>query len=96
MWCHYKKAVLYRDTDTHRMMFSYSLSAPLESFQRRYMTEASTLAGEKVLGSFNSEMTLSKMVLQQMENNLTMKLAFQRLIKMTSFVHLSQVKSPAL
>lgn len=28
------------------------------------MTEASTLAGEKVLGSFRSEITLSKMVLE--------------------------------
>lgn len=39
------------------MIFSYSLSFPLESLQRRYMTDASTLAGLKVLGSLRREMT---------------------------------------
>ena len=47
------------------MMLSYSLSLPFESLQRRYITEASTLAGEKVLGSFNRLMTLRRIVLQR-------------------------------
>ena len=34
------------------------MSAPLESMYRLYMTEASTLAGENVLGSFNNEIML--------------------------------------
>lgn len=45
------------------MISTYSRSLPLLSLHLRYMTEASTLAGEKVLGSFRSEITLSKMVL---------------------------------
>lgn len=44
------------------MMFSYSLSFPLESRQRRYMTLASTLAGLKVLGSLRREITDSSTV----------------------------------
>lgn len=47
------------------MISMYSLSLPLLSLHLRYMTEASTLAGEKVLGSFSREMTLSRMVLDQ-------------------------------
>lgn len=50
------------------MIFSYSLSLPLDSFQRLYVTDASTLAGEKVFGSFRREITLSKMVLKQKYN----------------------------
>ena len=45
------------------MMFSYSLSLPLDSFHRRYMTEASTLAGLEVFGSFSSDITDSRIVL---------------------------------
>lgn len=45
------------------MMSVYSRSFPLLSFHLRYITEASTLAGENVLGSFSSEITLSRMVL---------------------------------
>lgn len=45
------------------MMSVYSRSLPLLSFHFLYITEASTLAGEKVLGSLRSEMTLSRMVL---------------------------------
>lgn len=41
----------------------YSRSFPLLSFHFLYITEASTLAGEKVLGSFRSEITLRRMVL---------------------------------
>lgn len=45
------------------MIFSYSLSLPLESRQRLYITEASTLAGLYVLGSFSNEITDKRMVL---------------------------------
>lgn len=47
----------------HRMMSVYSRSLPLLSFHFLYITEASTLAGEKVLGSLRREMTLRRMVL---------------------------------
>lgn len=47
----------------HLMMSVYSRSLPLLSFHFLYITEASTLAGEKVLGSLRSEITLSRMVL---------------------------------
>ena len=50
---------------------AYSLSFPLLSRHLRNMTEASTLAGEKVLGSLSKEMTLSKMVLQIKINTMT-------------------------
>lgn len=50
---------------SYLIIFSYSLSFPLESLQRRYITEASTLAGLNVFGSFNKEMTDSKIVLKQ-------------------------------
>ena len=50
--------------ETHLMMFSYSFSLPLESRHFLNMTDASTLAGENVFGSFSSEMTLSSTVLQ--------------------------------
>lgn len=46
------------------MISMYSLSLPLLSLHLRYMTDASTLAGEKVLGSFSREITLSRMVLR--------------------------------
>lgn len=51
----------------HLMSSMYSLSLPLLSLHLRYMTEASTLAGEKVLGSFSSEITLSRMVLREVK-----------------------------
>ena len=44
-------------------MREYSSSLPLESFHFLYMTEASTLAGDEVFGSFNKEITLNKIVL---------------------------------
>lgn len=47
----------------HRMMSVYSRSLPLLSFHFLYITEASTLAGEKVFGSLRREMTLRRMVL---------------------------------
>lgn len=49
------------------MISMYSLSLPLLSFHLRYMTDASTLAGENVLGSFSKEITLSRMVLRERE-----------------------------
>ena len=50
---------------SYLMISMYSLSLPLLSLHLRYMTEASTLAGEKVLGSLRREMTLSRMVLEE-------------------------------
>lgn len=44
------------------MIFSYSLSRPLLSRHRRYITEASTLAGLKVFGSLSNEITLNSIV----------------------------------
>ncbi len=49
---------------SHLMISAYSRSFPLLSLHLRYMTEASTLAGEEVLGSFSSEITLNKIVLK--------------------------------
>lgn len=49
-------------TPTYRIMFGYSLSLPCESRHLRYITDASTLAGEYVFGSFSNDMTDSKMV----------------------------------
>ena len=59
-WCH--ATALLRIS--YLMIFSYSLSLPLESRQRLYITDASTLAGLYVLGSFNNEITDSKIVLR--------------------------------
>lgn len=56
-------------TISYLMIFSYSLSLPLESRQRLYMTDASTLAGLYVLGSFNNEITESRIVLTQKSIN---------------------------
>lgn len=50
--------------NAYLIISTYSRSLPLLSLHLRYMTEASTLAGEKVLGSFSSEITLSKIVLE--------------------------------
>ena len=48
-------------------MFSYSLSFsfPLLAFHFRYITDASTLAGDEVFGSLRSEIILSNMVLKK-------------------------------
>lgn len=46
---------------------AYSLSLPLLSLHLRNMTDASTLAGEKVLGSLSREITLSRIVLMETE-----------------------------
>ena len=48
---------------SYLMMFSYSLSFPFESFHLRYMTDASTLAGLYVLGSFRRLTTDKSIVL---------------------------------
>ena len=50
------------------MMFSYSLSFPFESFHLRYMTDASTLAGLYVLGSFRRLTTDKSIVLEKRES----------------------------
>lgn len=44
-------------------MLAYSASLPLDSFHRRYITDASTLAGLEVLGSFNRDITDKSIVL---------------------------------
>lgn len=54
---------------SYLMIFSYSLSLPLESRQRLYMMDASTLAGLYVLGSFSNEITDSRIVLAQKSIN---------------------------
>jgi hypothetical protein len=46
------------------MISAYSLSFPLLSLHFLNITEASTLAGEKVLGSLSSEITLNRIVLK--------------------------------
>lgn len=54
--------VVITEIITHLIIFSYSLSRPLESLQRRYITEASTLAGLNVFGSLSREITDKSMV----------------------------------
>ena len=49
---------------TYLIIVSYSLSLPLESLHRLYITEASTFAGENVFGSLSSEIILRRIVLQ--------------------------------
>ncbi len=46
------------------IIFSYSLSLPLESLHFRNITEASTLAGENVFGSFSRDIMLNNTVLK--------------------------------
>ncbi len=60
-----EKIMNHSEKKKYLMIFSYSLSFPFESFHRRNMTEASTLAGLKVLGSFNKLTTDNKIVLKQ-------------------------------
>lgn len=50
---------------TDLIMCSYSLSLPLDSFHLLNITEASTLAGLKVLGSLRRLTTESKIVLRK-------------------------------
>lgn len=57
------KSLLYFTIMAYRMISAYSLSLPLLSLHFRNMTEASTFAGEKVLGSLSKEITLSRIVL---------------------------------
>lgn len=51
------------DSADYLIISAYSLSLPLLSLHLRNITEASTLAGENVLGSLSSEITLSRIVL---------------------------------
>ena len=53
---------------SYLMMFSYSLSFPFESFHLRYMTDASTLAGLYVFGSFRRLTTDKSIVLEKRES----------------------------
>lgn len=59
------------------MISAYSWSFPLLSLHFLNMTEASTLAGEKVLGSLSREITLSTIVLRRKEEP-TVKLHVRR------------------
>jgi hypothetical protein len=54
---------------TYLIIFSYSLSFPFESLQRLYITDASTFAGLNVFGSFNNEITDSRIVLEKQNGN---------------------------
>lgn len=45
-------------------MFSYSASFPFESLQRLYIIEASMFAGLQIFGSFNKDITESRIVLK--------------------------------
>lgn len=57
-------------SNTYLIIFSYSLSFPLESFHFLNITEASTFAGENVFGSFNKDIILNKTVLKQNNNKI--------------------------
>lgn len=46
-------------------MRAYSSSLPFDSFHRRYITDASTFAGDDVFGSLSNDMTDNKIVLKQ-------------------------------
>ena len=63
---------------THLMISAYSLSFPLLSLHFLNITEASTLAGEKVLGSLSSEITLNRIVLKSKET--TVKTHVQKVV----------------
>lgn len=58
----WKKNSNKRHNSFYLMIFGYSLSLPWESRHLRYMTDASTLAGEYVFGSFSREITDNKIV----------------------------------
>lgn len=47
---------------SYLIIFGYSLSFPFDSRHLRYITDASTLAGENVFGSFNNDITDNKTV----------------------------------
>ena len=50
--------------NTYLIIVSYSLSLHLLTWYFLYIIEASTFAGENVFGSFNIEMTLNRIVLE--------------------------------
>ena len=77
------------------MMFSYSLSFPLLSFHLRYITDASTLAGLDVFGSF-SKLTWEKSSIKDKCVAPLGILTTERSIVRTFWVgfHLSQGSSP--
>lgn len=64
--CEYQCLTVY-----YLIISAYSLSLPLLSLHLRNMTDASTFAGEKVLGSLSREITLSRIVLMMEEQHQT-------------------------
>ena len=67
-------------------MSSYSLSLPLESRHFRNEMDASTFAGEYVFGSFNSEIILSRIVLNMNTVTTTNNLLYKK-ITLHIYVH---------
>lgn len=57
----------YKWQNLNLTIASYSLSRPFDSFHLRNETEASTLAGDEVFGSFNKEIILNRIVLKSTE-----------------------------
>lgn len=62
------------------MISAYSLSFPLLSLHFLNMTDASTLAGENVLGSLSREITLSKIVLEEVTTAAESELMHSRIM----------------
>ena len=62
---------------TYLIIFAYSLSFPLESFHLLYITDASTLAGENVFGSFSKDMILSNIVLKNQRRSYALNKIWQ-------------------
>lgn len=60
-----QRLVASKNDKAYLMISAYSLSFPLLSLHFLNMTDASTLAGENVLGSLSKEITLSKIVLKK-------------------------------
>lgn len=80
------------------MISAYSLSFPLLSLHFLNMTDASTLAGENVLGSLSKEITLSKIVLKEVTTRAESELMLSWILDVPNFfrchiINLSAVKS---
>jgi hypothetical protein len=76
---------------TYLIIFSYSLSFPFESLQRLYITDASTFAGLNVLGSFNNEITDSRIVLEKQNGNAQLQNIYTHLTVNVTGTHNHQV-----
>lgn len=79
------------------MISAYSLSFPLLSLHFLNMTDASTLAGENVLGSLSKEITLSKIVLKEVTTTAESELMHSWILDVHNFfrcgiINLSEVK----